>query len=102
MDQLDLFTPPRPAVRTRKPEGKTVYPVVDAVVRRRFGADVDPLETWVSVTGKPGRYSVLVGDDDRDPETAYSSPMPKHITTADPLELLYAALAQYLTWKETR
>ena len=56
-------------------------------------------EVSVSVTGKPGKYSALVLDDNRDTDTAYSSPMSRDVTTTDPLRLAHAALSEYLAWR---
>ena len=56
-------------------------------------------EVSVSVTGKPGKYSALVIDDNRTTEAAYSAPMSKDVMTTDPLKLVHLALGEYFAWR---
>lgn len=50
------------------------------------------------ITGKPGKWTLIVIDDSRDENTAYYSPM--KTTVSDPLDLAHAALTEYLEWKK--
>ena len=106
--QLDIFGQAvearADAVRRnpRSPEGKSIPQVAHLHLTSggRCGDVPDGERISVSITGKPGRYHAVVEDDHRDLETAYCSPMNHIITTTDPLELIHAALTEYLEWKK--